>query len=479
MNFSVIFATLIFGLTLIGICYKNSNFVLAGFGLIIFAFGVYLFQAKYSSIINNVLIKNGEQSAVIIGQIIREPQLGYKNQRLIVSVKKLILNSGQEIFNNREIGKILIYTNNYAEYKYLEQIKAKGKIYIPKMLDSFDYQGYLAKEGIVATLAYPEIEVLNLKEKLTPFQFFYSKILFFKELMRKQTEQNLDTRAGAVNQAMILGDSQMMPDELKQKLSQSGLSHAIAISGAHIVLFSLIVFEILLFFGLWKKPAASITLCLIAGYVILVGSMASAVRSGIMAGLLMLAQLFDRTGENERLLGLAGFFILLQNPLALKYDLGFQLSFLAMVGLFWLAPFIKTWLFKKFKERWSGLIEVLAATLAAQIFTLPILAFNFGYISAVSLFSNLLVAPLMPVLMVFGLAFPLAGLISAGLGSFLAFFAALLLKYLLLIVALSASAPFAVFNFKINVWLMGLAYSAVFGLVIWRKKRVKNFEFLP
>jgi competence protein ComEC len=212
--------------------------------------------------------------------------------------------------------------------------------------------------------------------------------------------------------------------------------------------------------------------------VILVGGMASAVRSGIMAGLLMLAELFDRVGENERLLAIAGFFILLQNPLALKYDLGFQLSFLAMMGLFWFAPLIKNWLLKKSNGKWQEFIEVLSATIAAQIFTFPILIFNFGYVSIVSLLSNLLITPLMPFLMAFGLIFPIIGLIFSKLGWLLSFFDGVLTKGLLLIVDWSASVPFAILSFQINAWLVGLMYLIIFIFVFWLRKHFHNFEFL-
>lgn len=479
IRIALIFSGFIAGLFLMGLFFTKPNCVLAGAGLIFFSIAVCLFQYKYFSVLNNILVSNDGESVILVGQVIREPQLGYKNQRLVFSVEKIIFDSGKEVVNNqKELGKVLIYTNNYDEYKYLDRLQVQGIIKIPKNLGQFDYQGYLAKEGIAATLNYPQIAFLSSSEKVNFVQNLYSKILFFKKLMRVQMEKNLEPRAGAVNQAMILGDSQMMPDELKQKLSQSGLSHAIAISGAHIVLFSLIVFEALLFFGFWKKQAASITLFLIVFYVILVGGMASAVRSGIMAGLLMLAELFDRVGENERLLAIAGFFILLQNPLALKYDLGFQLSFLAMMGLFWFAPLIKNWLLKKSNGKWQEFIEVLSATIAAQIFTFPILIFNFGYVSIVSLLSNLLITPLMPFLMAFGLIFPIIGLIFSKLGWLLSFFDGVLTKGLLLIVDWSASVPFAILSFQINAWLVGLMYLIIFIFVFWLRKHFHNFEFL-
>lgn len=476
INIFLVGLIIILSLAIIGIFWQKPTFVLIGFCLLLFVCGIYLFEFKYADISKNIFILNDQNNAVIIGKNIREPQPGYKNQRLIVSVKKIILDSGTE-FSGQELGKIIIYTDNFKEYEYGSQIKAIGKINIPKELNGFDYKGYLAKDGIVATLNYPKIEIVNNALNLNILEVAYLKILKFKDLMRGQIEKNLGPEEGAVNQAMILGDNATMSDELKQKLSQSGLSHVIAISGAHIVLFSVIIFETLLFFGLWKKQAATASIVLIVLYVILVGAMASAVRSGIMACLLMLAQLFDRQGESERVLILAAFFILLQNPLALKYDLGFELSFLAIIGLIFVAPYISHQFARLFKDKFKTLNEVLSATIAAQILTLPVLVFNFGYFSTVSILSNILISPIMPILMALGLCFPLVGLILPFFGFFLSFFCSVLIKYLLLVVDLTAKAPFSVLNFKISILIMVIVYVLI-AVFIWQQRKKNNFTFL-
>ncbi|MFA5086904.1 MAG: ComEC/Rec2 family competence protein [Candidatus Paceibacterota bacterium] len=464
------------GLAVVGVFWQKPV-VLIGFCLIIFSAGIYSYQVKFLSVSNNVLIAADGQSAVIEGRIIREPQLGYKNLKLVVSIEKVIFDSGEEILKtNKEIGKIMVYTANFRDYKYADKIKASGIISVPKTLNNFDYQGYLAKEGVVATMAYPEI-IIDRSEALNFFQSAYSKVLFFKDLMRTQIQKNLPPQEGAIIAAMILGDSGLMSDEFKQKLSQTGLSHAIAISGAHIVLFSIVMFEIFLFFGLWKKQAALITIVLIILYVISVGAMASAVRSGIMACLLMAAQLFGRVGENERMLGIAGFLILLQNPLALKYDLGFQLSFLAIIGIIFVAPDLARWLNNKTNNKLKPVMEIFAATLAAQVLTLPILVFNFGYVSTIALISNMLAAPMLPILMVLGLAFPVIGIVFPLLGWVISFFCSIFLKYLIGVVDFCNFIPFGVINFKISIFAMILVYLAIFIFIIKQKNKKRDFAF--
>jgi competence protein ComEC len=172
---------------------------------------------------------------------------------------------------------------------------------------------------------------------------------------------------------------------------------------------------------------------------------------------------------------LAGFLILLQNPLALKYDLGFQLSFLAIAGLIFGLPILRSF-FSRQSERFKTLKEIIFATLSAQIATLPLLAFNFGYISTISLLSNLLVISLLPGLMILGLFFPLIGIIIPFLGSFFAFFCFWLVRYLLFIIDFSAQIPLAVLNFQISGFVAILIY--LLFVVIILKYRKKS-DFIP
>lgn len=472
----IIFGIVIIGISIIGIFWQKKHIVSIGFGLIILSFGIYSFQSTFLLLNDNPLIKLNQKQVVMVGRIIKEPQETYKNLKLIIAVEKVILESGEEIsLENKEISWVIIFTNNFSNYKYQDLIKVEGVISVPQNLNGFDYQGYLAKEGIVMTMAYPKIEIINSNKKLSLAQFFYSNILNFKSKMRTQIQNNLPPLEAAVISAMILGDSGGMSDELKQELSKSGLSHAIAISGAHIVLFSMIMFEIFLFFGLWKKQAALITIILIIIYVGLVGGMASAVRSGIMGCLLMASQLFDRSAQNERLLGFAGFLILFQNPLSLKYDLGFQLSFLAIFGIIFVAPHINYWLLKKTSNKFKIIIGIISATLAAQILTLPILVFNFGYVSTIALISNFLTAPLMPILMGLGIAFPIIGIIFPFLGQIISFPLLILTKYLLWVIEVCAKMPFATINFEIGIFTMVLIYLMILFFILKQKNKSKDF----
>ena len=158
----------------------------------------------------------------------------------------------------------------------------------------------------------------------------------------------------------------------------------------------------------------------------MIGFQPSSIRAGIMGGLFVLAQAFGRKSVGTRAIILTGGIMLIINPLLLFYDIGFQLSFLAVFGIISLAPYFK----KRVKS------TILATTLSAYIFTAPILLYNFGKISFVGPLTNILIIPVIYWIMILGLAFSLLSLVFPLGASLLSFPLWLLLTYVVKIVEL-------------------------------------------
>jgi len=418
------FVFLILGLGLIGV-WNNKRFLVSlGLALIVFGLAVFYFDFRYSELKSGELSALADNSSIVLtGIVSKEPQTDYDRQKMTISVL--------------ENEKILVSVPVFPQYDYGDRVEIKGKFRKPGMIEDFDYEGFLLKDGIIGYMSFPEINVLEKNQGNGIIAFVYS----FKKKMISVMEKNLSLEKEAILEATILGNTLKMGDELKEKLSLSGLNHAIAISGAHIVLFAGIIFELFLLLGLWRNQALLASIFFILFYVFFVGMPASAVRAGFMVSLIFLAQILGRRVSNLRTLIMAGFLILLFNPLVLRYDLGFQLSFFATLGIVLLGPVFNYWLrpFIKFK----ALREILAMTLSAQILVLPILSLTFGYFSLVSLLSSVLVFPALPVIMILGLLFPLLGLVSSFLSWLLAMLCSLFLSYLVLIIDFCSLLPFS------------------------------------
>ncbi|MDD5696748.1 MAG: ComEC/Rec2 family competence protein [Candidatus Pacebacteria bacterium] len=449
------FVFLILGLGLIGV-WNNKRFLVSlGLALIVFGLAVFYFDFRYSELKSGELSALADNSSIVLtGIVSKEPQTDYDRQKMTISVL--------------ENEKILVSVPVFPQYDYGDRVEIKGKFRKPGMIEDFDYEGFLLKDGIIGYMSFPEINVLEKNQGNGIIAFVYS----FKKKMISVMEKNLSLEKEAILEATILGNTLKMGDELKEKLSLSGLNHAIAISGAHIVLFAGIIFELFLIIGLWRNQALLASIFFILFYVFFVGMPASAVWAGFMVSLIFLAQILGRRVSNLRTLIMAGFLILLFNPLVLRYDLGFQLSFFATLGIVLLGPVFNYWLrpFVKFK----ALREILAMTLSAQVLVLPILSLTFGYFSLVSLLSSVLVFPALPIIMILGLLFPLLGLVSSFLSWLLAMLCSLFLSYLVLIIDFCSLLPFS--RVETPLVLFFLIYLPLLFFLV-SKKREGELDF--
>jgi len=444
---------LIIGLILIGAFYENKKVVVVGFCFMLCSVGMFWFGFNLFEIENSELIKFNGKEVVVEGRVSIDPERGAEKMQMTV-----------DVFDDKEkLGKILVFTDKYFPAEFGDTVKIKGIIKIPDKFDDFDYRGYLAKDGISMIVSFPKIEIIKSQNT------FIGRVYDFKKELGRKIKENIPADSSPILEAMILGNDQLMDKELKDKLSKSGLSHVIAISGSHIVIFSAMLFEVLIFFGLWRKQALLGSIIFTVLYIFLVGMPASGVRAGIMVGLLFLAQLISRQSFNLRTLVIAASIMLLFNPLLLKFDLGFQLSFLAVLGIILIAPVFNKWLDVIFKGKIAWLREIIAMTVAAQLFTLPLLISSFGYFSLVSLFSNIIVLPITPILMALGILVPFLGVIVALPCS-------ILLSYLMIVVDISSRASFTIMEVDLPFVVLLVIYLPL--LYLARKGRRKQLEFL-
>ena len=168
--------------------------------------------------------------------------------------------------------------------------------------------------------------------------------------------------------------------------------------------------------------------------------------------------------------------MLLINPLLLFYDVGFQLSFLACFGMIYLSPIFLN-LFKSFlNEKFINLQSMVSTTLAAQAFTLPIMVYNFGNISFISIITNILALPVVYPLMVFGFVSTFTGVFFDLVSWIFVLPAWFFLTYFIKIIEVF-SLPQFLFQLDNIHWLyLVLSYFVLFGFIFFfNKKSPKGF----
>jgi competence protein ComEC len=193
------------------------------------------------------------------------------------------------------------------------------------------------------------------------------------------------------------------------------------------------------------------------------------VRASIMAVIGMLAVHLARPHVVLRALALAGFVMVLWNPFVLAFDPGFQLSFVATLGLVLGAPIVQR--FIPFVPDAFQLREIVAATCATQLAVLPLLIYQVGMVSVVAPVVNMLVLPLIPFTMLFGFLAGIAGMVSTFVATPLASIAYALLSYVFLVVEVFAKLPFSSVELPPVHWLAVSVMYVCMAFGVWRMQK--------
>jgi len=341
--------------------------------------------------------------------------------------------SGEEI----QPVRVRVSAINNEDYSYGERVRVTGSIKEPENFADFNWRGYLAKEGVAYEMYGPKIEKVQDADK----DIFHFAFLL-RDKLQKGINASLLPPHSSLYSAMLLGNKSGLSQTDKDNLARAGLSHIVAISGMHIAVIALILFFLFLSAGMWRQHASIAVLLVLAFYIIMIGAPASAIRAGIMASVLIAAQFLGRPNSSVRALLLAAAVMVLLNPYIVRYDIGFQLSFLAVLGILLFSERIEKFLRnlqRRIVELATGqkatkdrrvtsfaaegkfkFTSVLALTLSAQIFTFPVIFYHFGNFSLASPITNLLVVPLLPAVLISGFVSAAGGMAGGLVASVLA-----------------------------------------------------------
>jgi len=463
---------LILGILLISVFWQYKKFVVIGFCILFLVLGIWHHQTVELGIRNNKLriFNNFEETLTLLGVIIEEPDIREKSQKLTIKVGE-ILTTNSSLPNN---GKVLVTTNRYPEYQYGDKLKITGKLETPPIFEGFNYQDYLKKEGIYSVMNFPEIELIG-----QGFGNPIYKILFsFKNKFKEAIGKFISPPQLGILEALVFGDEEKISKEWKDRLNFTGTRHITAVSGMNITIIAFLILNFLLLLGFWRQQAFYLSIFLLILYILMIGAPASALRAGIMGGLLLLAQYLGRMSQATRAVVFASTFMLALNPLLLRLDIGFQLSFLAILGIIYLQPIFSNYFKKIPNPKFFPLRTTLSTTIAAQIFTLPILVYNFGYIPLVSPLTNILIVPFLAPITILIFIFGILGMIFWPLGWVFSWPTWLSLTYITKIVDLFSQIPWASLKLENIHWIFLIISYLILGYFTWRLKEKRKLRFL-
>ena len=471
---------LISGILLISVFWSSSNnrkrLVVAGFCLLVFAAGIWRHQQAELRIKNNELRKYNDlgREIVLIGVISGEPNIKEKSQNLVIKNIEIPLSQKLTEVRPPTAGRVLVTANKYPENQYGDKVEIKGRLETPPVFAGFNYRNYLKKDGIYSVMFFPEI-------KLLAGGFgnpVISRLFSFKNKIQETSRQFISPPQIGILEALVFGEEQNISQEWKDKLNSTGLRHITAVSGMNITIIIFIIFNFLLGLGFWRQQAIFLSIALIIIYILMIGAPASALRAAVMGILLILAQFFGRVSQAQRAIAMAAALMLFLNPLLLKLDIGFQLSFLAVLGLIYFQPFLFDFLNNIPNPKFFPLRTTLSATLSAQIFTLPILVYNFGQIPIFSFLPNILVVPVLAPLTILIFIFGISGAIFLPFGFLFYLPTWFSLTYIVKVIDFFSKIPLSLLQFNGVHWFWLIISYLILGYSAFLLKKRQGLKFL-
>lgn len=316
-------------------------------------------------------------------------------------------------------------------------------------------------------------------------------IFHLRERLREVYFELLPEKEAAILTAMVLGEKSGLPGEVKNIYQQAGIGHLLAISGLHISIAAMAVYQLVLVLKGSRRLAAACGMASLLFYGTLTGFSISTSRAVLMILLALIAEILGRAYDRETALGFSALWILLQKPGQL-FQSGFLLSFGAVLGAGSLYPALEQCFLKQekvgkslFTKGLKGAKRAILFQLAVSFITLPVILWFYYEIPVYGMFLNIFLVPLMSLVTGGGLLAGIAGLFSLALGRFLVGGVWGILKLYETAAELSLALPMAVWNpgqppfWKILIYGLGLLGVFCYLQKESKKRWLVAFELLP
>jgi competence protein ComEC len=443
--------------------------------------GALYFQSTQPSINENHLAFYNDQGEVALKGVVSDrPESGDRTTHLRLSASAINFDGDWHAVSVA----VLLFIPRYPSYSYGDELMVTGELEAPSQLDDFDYSGYLAHQGVYATMLYPRVELVDKGQGSRPLAWLYS----VRDRMSQTLAQVLPEPQASLAQGITLGIRDNIPETVRERFSHTGTAHLLAISGLHLSILAGILVSIgIWLFGRRRYLYVWLALVVIWLYALITGMHPPVVRAAIMASLFLIAELLGRQRSAIIALTVAAAVMVGINPQIL-WTASFQMSFMAMVGLIFVAPLFQSLGRRVIKSRLGEegsavsaaniINDAAAVSLGAVIGVGPLVAYYFGIISLVGPPATFLTLPALPAIIITGALAGGFGFVALPVAQFFGWLAWPPLSYLLLIVNAFAAIPSAFVEVaSFHPGIVGGYYLAL-ALGLWLYSRHRRTSML-
>ncbi len=397
-----------------------------------------------------------------IGHIIEEADKRIDHQKIKVSTTQLL-----DPINKEISGNTLVKTDLYPPYYYGDELEIDCILIKPGKIENFDYAKYLSKENIYSLCYNGEIKII----KRNSGNIFITQIYKLKNFLFKKVNRIWPSPISSFVNSSLFGFEKLLPSDIDDNFRRTGLSHIVVVSGMHVAIIITTFSKILYQIRINRKQSFLLLIILLFSFAILSGFSSSIIRASIMGILVILSKNIGRSISNYLVIIYSIIIMALINPLSIFYDIGFQLSFLATIGLIYLSPILSNYL--KFITEKFALKEIISTSLSAIIMTLPISLYNFHKLPLFALLSNIVILPFIMFDMTLFVFSILISLISVNLAQYFGFASYVLTKLLFFIIKTISGIKISILDIS-NFTIIHMIISYIFIILIFLYAKKKN-----
>ncbi|MBC7877429.1 MAG: ComEC/Rec2 family competence protein [Anaerolineales bacterium] len=440
----------------------DFQYILALSLLVAFIIGAWRYQAAQPNIdaFHVAFYNDRDYEMLVTGTLTKPPDYRDTYTNLRLNVEAIDSGSGDLPAS----GLMLVRVPAHETYEYGQRVRVRGKLETPPEDEEFSYRDYLARGGVYSYMSIAEVTVLPGNGG----SVFYTAVYKLKEKLIQNTYRLFNDPESSLLAGILFGVDTGLTRDLQNAFKNTGTAHIIAISGFNMAIIASVFYSIFKnVFG--ERYGALFAIIGIILYTILVGAEAAVVRAAVMGCIALIARVLGRKQlALNTLLVVAGFMCLV-NPFFV-WDVGFQLSFFATLGLILYAEpfssFTNTLISKISKHDTSALTRIIndnvVLTFAAQLTTIPIMAYHFKRISLVSFIANPFILPVQPAVMILSGLAVFTSLVIYPLGQLLAWIAWPFATYTIRMVELFDRVPHGtIFLGDSSFWLVLFFYVAL------------------
>ncbi|MCW3105598.1 MAG: ComEC/Rec2 family competence protein [Segetibacter sp.] len=380
-------------------------------------------------------------------------------------------------------GKILIYfsKDSIEKLKYGSQVLFYKPLQLIKNSGNpggFDYKQYNAFQNIFhqVFLKTNEYSVAKTTNE-SSFRNWLFGVRYW--VIQKLQQYIKPEREAGVAEALLIGYRDDLDKDLVQAYSNTGVVHIIAISGLHLGMIYLALVWLMKPFkrtkGIrWVKPIIILTVLWV--FTLLAGGVPSILRSAVMFSFIVLGETLNRKSSIYNTLASSAFVMLCINPYYL-WDIGFQLSYAAVVSIVTFAKPVYNWFY--FKNKLLDFFwELTSATIAAQVLTVPIIFYAFHQFPTVFLLTNIIIVPLSSVVLFAELVLLITSIIPV-IANIAGFITGRILAFMNGFIERVNSFPYAVYDgIQNNLVETILLYIFITGICYWLVNKTKRSLFI-